>query len=68
MESGSQEIYVQPFPELGAKIRISTQTGGTPRWSRNGRELFYWSFLPVQQLLAVVNWFEELRHRVPVKR
>jgi len=30
MESGSQEIYVQPFPGLGAKIRISTQTGGTP--------------------------------------
>ena len=31
-ESGSSEIYVQPFPGPGAKVRISTQSGAFPRW------------------------------------
>jgi len=42
-ESGANEVYVQPFPGPGAKTRISTQGGVSPRWSRNGRELFYWN-------------------------
>ncbi|HEY1339466.1 MAG TPA: protein kinase [Bryobacteraceae bacterium] len=42
-ESGASEVYVQPFPGPGGKIRISTSGGSGPRWSRNGRELFYWS-------------------------
>jgi serine/threonine-protein kinase len=42
VESGSSEIYVQPFPGPGAKVRISTQGGIGPRWGRTGRELFYW--------------------------
>ena len=119
MESGAMEVYVQPFPGPGGKIRISTNGGESPRWSRNGKELFYWCYLPEKQLMdaevqtapvfragisqplfksqagttwdvapdgkrflielpqrgvesrklqAVVNWFEELRRRVPVKR
>ncbi len=44
-ESGSQEIYVQPFTAEGklgdSKQRISTSGGYQPRFSRNGRELFY---------------------------
>jgi Tol biopolymer transport system component len=42
-ESGVTDIYVQSFPGPGAKIRISTQGGVSPRWSRNGRELLYWT-------------------------
>jgi serine/threonine-protein kinase len=38
-ESGSFEVYVRPFPGPGGKWQIST--GGGPKWSRNGRELFY---------------------------
>jgi serine/threonine-protein kinase len=119
MESGSREVYVQPFPGLGAKVRISTQGGYAPRWSRDGKELFYrttqaasdlmavdvksstefragiplalfksltgstWDVSPdgkrflmeqgegVQsgrKLVGVVNWFDELRRRVPIKR
>jgi Tol biopolymer transport system component len=114
-ESGSGEIYVQPFPASGPKVRVSTDGGSGPRWSKDGRELFYiagakvmsvevqmtpqfragipremftltrlaslWDvspdgkrFLVEQEVPAaegphrmegVVNWFEELRRRVP---
>jgi Tol biopolymer transport system component len=40
-ESGSYEVYVRPFPGPGGKWQISTGGGVLPRWSRNGRELFY---------------------------
>jgi Tol biopolymer transport system component len=117
-ESGMDEIYVQPFPGPGGKTRISTQGGQRPRWSHDGKELFYlggasravnmvdlqggaafragipqelfrmqagttWDVAPDgkrflveisesntngRRLDAVVNWFDELRRRVPLKR
>jgi predicted Ser/Thr protein kinase len=42
-ESGRPEIYVVPYPKGDQKFPISTDGGAIPRWSRNGRELFYWS-------------------------
>ena len=45
-ETGSYEVYVQPFLSGVGKWRISTAESGTgttqqPRWSRDGGELFY---------------------------
>jgi Tol biopolymer transport system component len=40
-ESGRNEIYVTPFPGPGGKWQISTGGGFFPKWSRNGKELFY---------------------------
>jgi Tol biopolymer transport system component len=40
-ESGSYEVYVRPFPGPGGKWQISTGGGVLPKWSRNGKELFY---------------------------
>ncbi len=40
-ETGSNEIFVRPFPGPGNKWQISTEGGGGPIWSRSGRELFY---------------------------
>lgn len=40
-ESGRYEVYVQPFPGPGGKWQMSTTGGVTPRWRRDGRELFY---------------------------
>ena len=34
-------MYVQPFPGPGGKWQISTGGGVFPKWSRNGKELFY---------------------------
>jgi eukaryotic-like serine/threonine-protein kinase len=41
-DSGRFEVYVSPFP-TGAKVRVSAGGGGSPRWRRDGRELFYLS-------------------------
>ena len=40
-ESGRAEVYAQPFPGPGAKIKISTDGGAQMRWRRDGKELFY---------------------------
>ena len=40
-ESGRSEIYLRPFPNPGGKFSISTDGGSEPRWSHDGRELFY---------------------------
>jgi hypothetical protein len=39
--SGPFEVYVQPFPGPGQKIRVSTHGGAQVRWREDGRELFY---------------------------
>ena len=40
--SGSFEIYVQPFPNVGGGQRqVSTAGGRQPLWARSGTELFY---------------------------
>ena len=40
-ESGKMEVYVQSYPEGTSKLRVSGEGGSVPRWSRDGRELFY---------------------------
>jgi len=40
-ESGSDEVYVRPFPGPGGKWQMSTGGGNYPEWSRNSKELFY---------------------------
>ena len=41
-ESGREEIYVRPFPDIDAgRWQVSTGGGTQPLWARNGRELFY---------------------------
>jgi serine/threonine-protein kinase len=50
-ESGKREIYVQPFPGPGGKVPVSTDGGGFPQWSPNGRELFFLS--PDQRIMVV---------------
>ena len=42
-ESGRREVCVQPFPGPGGKWMISTEGGEYPRWSRNSREIFFFS-------------------------
>jgi Tol biopolymer transport system component len=50
-QSGTFEIYVQPFPNAaGGKWLVSNRGGVEPRWSRDGKELFYFSG---QTLMAV---------------
>ena len=40
-ESGTEELYVQPFPGPGGKSQISTGGGLNPIWSRTEHKLFF---------------------------
>ncbi|MGI8619959.1 MAG: protein kinase domain-containing protein [Gemmatimonadaceae bacterium] len=41
-ESGPNQVYVRPFPETsGGLFQISTGGGGQPRWSHDGRDLYF---------------------------
>ena len=43
-ESGTREVYVQPFPvSSGGKWPVSNGGGSQPRWSNDGKELFYFT-------------------------
>ena len=49
-ESGRREVYVASFPEPAKRFRVSAGGGSPPRWSRDGKDLFY---VRSGQLLAV---------------
>jgi predicted Ser/Thr protein kinase len=40
-ESGRAEVYVTPFPAGASKWQVSVTGGSSPRWRRDGKELFY---------------------------
>ena len=42
-DSGQWEVYIQPFRRPGARVPVSVDGGGQPKWRRDGRELFYLS-------------------------
>ena len=41
--SGKPEVYVRPFPGPGTASQVSRSGGKAPRWSRDGREIFFLS-------------------------
>ena len=50
-ESGQNQIYVRPFPNVNdAQQQVSTEGGRTPAWSPDGRELF---FVSGQSMMSV---------------
>jgi Tol biopolymer transport system component len=54
-ESGENEVYVVPFPSVGAgKWAISKGGGTEPLWSHSGSEL------TLNKLIVVENWFDDL--------
>jgi eukaryotic-like serine/threonine-protein kinase len=55
-ESGPFQVYVRPFPPAGGQYMVSTNGGGMPRWSADGKELFY---LAADRKLMVVDVKEE---------
>jgi Tol biopolymer transport system component len=44
MTNGDPDVYVQPFPDASkGKWLVSNGGGAEPHWSRDGKELFYFS-------------------------
>jgi len=55
-ESGSFEVYVRPFPAGPGRWKVSSsaRTNREPRWSRDGKELFFLEArIPIIRLMAV---------------
>ena len=50
-ETGRYEIYVRPFAGQGGPLPISTAGGVYPRWSRDGKELYF--IAPDAKMMAV---------------
>jgi Tol biopolymer transport system component len=40
-ESGRPDVYVEPWPRTGERVRVSFAGGSRPGWSANGRALFF---------------------------
>ena len=40
-ESGRVNVYLKGLQQTGETVRVSPGGGGQPKWSRDGRELFY---------------------------
>jgi DNA-binding winged helix-turn-helix (wHTH) protein/Tol biopolymer transport system component len=49
--NGRHDVYVRPFPGPGAPFPVSTSGGVYPRWSADGKELYY--IAPDGVLMAV---------------
>lgn len=64
-ESGANEIYLQPFPGPGGKLRVSTHGGDRPRWSRSGRKLYYWGGLNAGLAVVEIQTTPDLRVSLP---
>jgi len=41
VETGRNEVFVQPYPGPGEDIRVSKDGGNFAEWSKDGRELFF---------------------------
>src|ERR1700722_4617571 len=50
-ESGRPEIYITAFPAGGAKWQVASNGGTTPKWRRDGKELFFLD--PQDNIVAV---------------
>jgi Tol biopolymer transport system component len=50
-ESGRDEVYLITFPTPGGRFQVSVNGGSSPKWRRDGKELYYLD--AVNKLIAV---------------
>jgi len=59
-ETGRQQVYVRPFPDVAvAKHQVSVGGGTMPRWAHSGKELFFKSgdYLMTVSIRTVPSFF-----------
>jgi serine/threonine-protein kinase len=52
-ESGSDAVYVQPYPGPGERYRVSGDGASSPIWVAGGRELLYRTLRPTSSIYSV---------------
>jgi Tol biopolymer transport system component len=62
---GINEVYATSFPVGGPRWRVSNGGGSFPRWSRDGKELFYRALDGTLMVAAVRNVPHGLEFRTP---
>jgi Tol biopolymer transport system component len=40
-DAGPDQVYVQPYPQTGLRIRVSTTFGSSPQWTHDGTAIVY---------------------------
>jgi len=65
-ESGSNEGYISPFPLPDSKNLISNSGGFAPRWSADGKELFYLS-LELSMMAVAITTSPAFKAGIPQK-
>jgi serine/threonine protein kinase len=63
-ESGRREVYVRPFP-MGGQVAVSTDGGMEPRWSRDGKGLFFRNLGGRLMVVSVTATGSEFREGTP---
>jgi Tol biopolymer transport system component len=54
-ETGSMEVYIQPFPSGAGRWQVSTAGGNRPHWRKDGKELFFINPADLQIMAVDVN-------------
>jgi serine/threonine protein kinase/Tol biopolymer transport system component len=67
-ESGSNEVFVQPYPGPGRKWRVTLEGGEEPAWAADGRELFFWKGDAMMAAKVAVAPFATTRPEVLFRR
>jgi len=62
---GFNEVYATSFPAGGPRWRVSNGGGSFPRWSRDGKELFYRALDGTLMVASVRNVPQSLEFRTP---
>jgi Tol biopolymer transport system component len=63
-EAGRRDIYVEPFKATGGRRIVSVAGGHSPRWSRDGRELYF--LAPSGEVMSAKIGTDPLRIEHPV--
>jgi hypothetical protein len=64
-ETGTNQVYVETFPEHKGKWQISTEGGFQPQWRADGKELFYFSAKIKMMAVAVSTASGEFQAGMP---
>jgi serine/threonine-protein kinase len=54
-DSGEFEVYVEPFPDLGRRFKVTTGGAVGPVWAPDGSKLYYRQLSPQGQSLVAVD-------------
>jgi eukaryotic-like serine/threonine-protein kinase len=67
LESGRDEVYVEPYRRDGDRVRVSLDGGGQPKWRGDGKELFFTTPENLLMAVAVRASGERLEVGLPAK-